>query len=412
MRKALLICYYFPPLGLGGIGRPLNLFKKLPDHGWDCDILTVKSVAYRAYEPELLDGLDATRIFRSGSRDPQRLLYLLGVRQVTSGSISKTRKVSERFFPDSKAGWVNPAVRLGRVLCENRNYDCIISTSPPISSHLVGSKLSAEFGIPWVADFRDFWTTYRVEEVFQNQQLVARGQQLLEQIRKESAAITVVNSSISDYLTSGDLITNGYESDLAELWKKTPSDKWFTIGLLGHQLDTREVEPLLRLLSGLKERCPNEFGRLRLLQVGQADPQWFQQLFTDHDLDIRIECHGRQLRGRTIELLAESHAFFMAVSDKVGKGVLPSRTFELIASGRPIVANVPDGSEVARLLAGTGNALCYENNGTENAVGYLGDLLTSFRDGSYQYLPLSDYARQFSSDAIAGKFANLMDRLL
>lgn len=412
MRKVLLICYYFPPLGLGGIGRPLNLFKKLPDHGWGCDILTVKSVAYRAYEPELLDGLDVKRIFRSGSRDPQRLLYLLGVRQVTAGSISKTRKVSERFFPDSKAGWVNPAVRLGRVLCENRNYDCIISTSPPISSHLVGSKLNAEFGIPWVADFRDFWTTYRVEEVFRNRQLVARGQQLLDQIRRESTAITVVNASISDYLTSGNLISNGYDSDLAELWKNAPSDKLFTIGLLGHQLNTREIEPLLRLLSGLKERCPNELGRLRLLQVGQADPQWFRQLFTDRGLDICIECYGRQPRKRTIELLAESHAFFMAISDKVGKGVLPSRTFELTASGRPIIANVPDGSEVARLLAGTGSAFCYEDSGTENAIQYLGELVTSFRDGTYRYVPLSDYARQFSSDAIAGKFADLMDRLV
>jgi len=412
MKKVLLICYYFPPLGLGGIGRPLNLFKKLPDHGWDCDILTVKSVAYRAYEPELLEGLDVKRIFRSGSRDPQRLLYLLGVRQVTAGSISKTRKVSGRFFPDSKAGWVNPAVRLGRVLCENRNYDCIISTSPPISSHLVGSKLSAEFDIPWVADFRDFWTTYRVEEVFRNQQLVARGQQLLDQIRRESIAITVVNASISDYLTSGNLITNGYDSDLAEFWKKTPCDKLFTIGLLGHQLDTHEIEPLLRLLSGLKECCPNELGKLRILQVGQVDPQWFQQLFTDRGLDICIECYGRQPRKRTIELLAESHAFFMAISDKVGEGVLPSRTFELMASGRPIIANVPDGGEVARLLAGTGNALCYESSGTEDAIRYLGDLVTSFRDGTYQFVPLSDYARQFSSDAIAGKFANLMDRLV
>jgi len=251
-----------------------------------------------------------------------------------------------------------------------------------------------------------------VEEVFRNQQLVARGQQLLEQIRRESAAITVVNSSISDYLTSGSLITNGYDSDLAEFWKKTPSDELFTIGLLGHQLDTHEIEPLLRLLSGLKERCPNEFSKLRILQVGQADPQWFQQLFTDRGLSICIECYGRQPRKRTIELLAESHAFFMAISDKVGKGVLPSRTFELMASGRPIIANVPDGSEVARLLADTGNALCYENSGTDNAVKYLGELVTSFRDGTYRYTPLSDYARRFSSDAVAGKFADLMDRLV
>ena len=64
--RVLLICYYFPPLGLGGVGRPLNLFKRLPNHGWECDVLTVKPVLYRAYEPELLDGLDQSRISGRG----------------------------------------------------------------------------------------------------------------------------------------------------------------------------------------------------------------------------------------------------------------------------------------------------------------------------------------------------------
>ena len=54
-KKVLLICYYFPPLGLAGVGRPLNLFKRLPRFGWDCHVLTVKPVTYWAYEPDLLD---------------------------------------------------------------------------------------------------------------------------------------------------------------------------------------------------------------------------------------------------------------------------------------------------------------------------------------------------------------------
>ena len=58
MNKVLLICYYFPPLGGAGISRPLSLFKHLPEHGIDCDVLTVEPVTYRIYEPELLDGLD------------------------------------------------------------------------------------------------------------------------------------------------------------------------------------------------------------------------------------------------------------------------------------------------------------------------------------------------------------------
>ncbi|MBD3258674.1 glycosyl transferase family 1, partial [candidate division GN15 bacterium] len=122
-KTALLICYYFPPLGLAGVGRPLHLVWELPAFGWDCHVLTVKPVAYRAYEPELLEGLDKSIIHRSGSRDPQRLMYLLGMRKVSAQAIDRAKSASDRFFPDSKIGWVKPAVKLGRKLCRQRRFD-------------------------------------------------------------------------------------------------------------------------------------------------------------------------------------------------------------------------------------------------------------------------------------------------
>ncbi|MCK4574663.1 MAG: glycosyl transferase family 1, partial [candidate division Zixibacteria bacterium] len=64
MKRVLLVCYYFPPLGGAGVGRPLSLFRYLPQFGYECDLLTVKPVAYRGYEPELLEGLDQSRIYR------------------------------------------------------------------------------------------------------------------------------------------------------------------------------------------------------------------------------------------------------------------------------------------------------------------------------------------------------------
>ena len=255
-RRVLLICYYFPPLGLGGVGRPLNLFKRLPDYGWECDVLTVKNVAYRAYEPELLDGLDTSRIFRSGSRDPQRLLYLMGVRTVSASAISRGKPVSEKFFPDSKISWVKPAMRLGGKLCRRRGYDVILSTSPPISSHLVGLELSERYDVPLLADFRDFWTIYKAEDVFDDKDQVRKARRLLEEIRTGAAAVTTVNRSIADYLGGGEVITNGYDPDLAGYWRDEPDRERFTIGLLGHQHDTRQVEPLFEVLQRVESRRP------------------------------------------------------------------------------------------------------------------------------------------------------------
>jgi len=136
--RALLICYYFPPVGGAGINRPLGMVRHLPENGVDCDVLTVKPIAYCVMEPELLDGLDESRIHRAGSTDPLRLLYLAGVHRLGRGSARRARPASRRLFPDSKIGWVRPAIRLGADLLKSAKYDIIMSTSPPISCQGTG----------------------------------------------------------------------------------------------------------------------------------------------------------------------------------------------------------------------------------------------------------------------------------
>ncbi len=407
--KALLICYYFPPLGLGGVGRPLNLFRNLPRYGWDCDILTVKPVLYRAYEPELLEGLDQSRIYRSGSRDPQRLLYLLGMRNVKSGTISKTRPVSEKFFPDSKIGWAKPAVRLGRTLIENNCYDAIISSSPPMTSHVIGRQLASEFKLPWVADFRDFWTIYKAEDTYDDPKLVEKGQKLLKQIASEASAITAVNQSIADYLGRGETLTNGYIAELAEGWKNEPSKSAFTVGMLGHLHDTREIEPLLNVLSLFRRKHPDLFAKLRLLQVGQVDEDWLRSLLTEHDLSLELDMCGQVSRHAVAETLSRAHLFYLGISSREGAGFLPGRTFDLIASGRPVMVFASENSEPAELLAPIEGNVCFQADTIDRAVEMLRHQVTLFQKSEYRFEPLSEYAQRFSSLALARKFADVLE---
>lgn len=411
-RRVLLICYYFPPLGLGGIGRPLNLFKKLPDHGWDCDILTVKPVAYRAYEPELLDSLNQDHIFRSGSRDPQRLLYLLGVRSVKSGTISKTRPVSEKFFPDSKVGWVKPAIRMGRKLCRRNKYDAIISTSPPISSHLIGASLSSEFDLRWLADFRDYWTTTKVDKAFSSERMIARGNELLKQIRKDASVLTTVNKTIADYLGEAEIITNGYDSDLAQHWQSEPDEELFTIGLPGHQHDNTEIEPLLELLARLRDHHPVMYEKTQLLQVGQVDVDWFKRRLADYDLSMQVDLSGHLSREDTIRKLSRAHLFYFGASQPGQEVFLPGRLFELLASGRSLIACTAAESEVAGTLRGLERSFCFEPKEIDSALAFLVGRIEAFQSGTYRFEPLPEDARCYSSDMLASNFARLLNRLV
>ncbi|MEE8577263.1 MAG: hypothetical protein V3T31_08400 [candidate division Zixibacteria bacterium] len=410
-KRLLLICYYFPPLGLAGVGRPLGLFKKLPDYGYDCDILTVKNVAYRGYEPELLEGLDQSKIHRAGSYDPQRLMYLMGMRTVPQATISKGKPLSDRFFPDSKSGWVKPAVRLGRRMIKKHNYDALLSTSPPVSAHLVGMKLAAESGLPWIADFRDFWTMYKVEESFATEQFIKRGNSLLDDIRMKSANMTAVNQAVIDYIGSGDLIRNGYDSDRAKLWRKPSDLSSFNIGIIGNLNQERVIAPLLSLLSQLREQDVDIFERVRLIQVGQVDTVWLENLLASHGMSDRCSSHGFQPRDRTIELLSECSLFYLGLTADREQGILPQRMIDLSASGRPTLAYASQTSEVAKFIEKTGIGFSYNDSTLKQACDWLRDYANSLAVAKFVIEPRPDSATPYSSAVMAEKIAQILDRI-
>ncbi|MCX6834957.1 MAG: hypothetical protein NTW07_07465, partial [candidate division Zixibacteria bacterium] len=238
-----------------------------------------------------------------------------------------------------------------------------------------------------------------------------RAQQLLDQIRDKAAALTAVNRSIVEYLGVGEVIPNGYDPETAGYWKQVPSTNAFTIGLLGHQHETREVEPLLKLLEGFRARRPDDLKRLRLLQVGEIDTQWFSSLMKERGLDMQIDLRGRQSRAETVRTLSQAHLFFLGISQKEGPGFLPGRTFELIASGRPVLAYCQPNSEVARVVGKSPNGLCFHDDSHDRALDVLTTQYDLYTAGRYQYAQLTDYARQFSGDELARRFAAVLDRL-
>jgi len=405
MKRVLLICYYFPPLGLGGVGRPLQLFRLLPEIGWDCHVLTVKNVSYRAYEPELLDGLDLKKIHRAGSRDPQRLLHLLGIRTVKSSTIARTRAASSRFFPDSKIGWVRPAIKLGRTLFENYHYDCIISTSPPVSSHLIGMQLAQEYSVMWIADFRDYWTVSQIENSYNRESQIQKGERLRQEIREKSDFRSAAHEGVANYISPATVITNGFDSSLAGLWTKKCDATTVSIGLLGHQHQDRMIEPLLATLDALRRRSPDLFDLVRIVQVGDVDRDWFESILSEHGMKEKLEINGRLSRRETILCLNKVSMFYIGLDIPV----IPTRFFDMLASGRHIFAYGPEESDLRTAMANCPVGHYYTADSLDQAVDQLEEHIVAAQSGSLALSPLAEYVSQYSSRGMVEKFVSLME---
>ena len=66
--------------------------------------------------------------------------------------------LSKLVVPEPLAlAWAPFAIRTARRLHRERGFDCVITTSPPESAHLVGRAVQ-RLGAAWIADLRDAWT--------------------------------------------------------------------------------------------------------------------------------------------------------------------------------------------------------------------------------------------------------------
>jgi len=194
--KILMIAYYFPPLGGGGVPRPLKFCKYLPEFGWDVVVLTAKNGVGPVYDKTLLDELNSyknVKVYRTISFELGALKNLFKKiffdnsntknqsapieRQEKKYREIKTQKKGylKRIFskcydllfklqkflcvPDDKILWAIPSFFSALRIIKKEKPDMIFVTLPPYSSFILAVLLKKFLGVKLITDYRDPWNT-------------------------------------------------------------------------------------------------------------------------------------------------------------------------------------------------------------------------------------------------------------
>lgn len=144
-KRVLMIAFHFPPMaGSSGIQRTLRFVQHLPRLGWEPAVLSAHPRAYERTGGDLLREIPPQiRVERAWAWDTARQLSIAG------------RHLSALARPDRWMTWQFDAVRRGKALIREFKPDVIWSTFPLATAHIIGAKLQAASGLPWIADFRD-----------------------------------------------------------------------------------------------------------------------------------------------------------------------------------------------------------------------------------------------------------------
>ena len=417
--KLLIITYYWPPSGGAGVQRWLKFVKYLPDFGIQPVVLTVDPeraeypVVDRSLEADVAPDLEVFRTDCKGVYDGYKKLtgsetapYSGFANEGKPGLLQKTaRFIRGNFFlPDARRGWCKYAFAEACRIIEKHGITTIITTGPPHSTHLTGLKLKKKYGVKWLVDFRDPWTTiYYNDSLYQTrwaQKINRRYEQSVLDACDHLLLVADDREKLNIAAHKVTFIPNGFDAvDFCDK-QSSPSDV-FTICYTGTIAGNYPTGKLLEAFGALQQEIP-----FKLRFVGKV---------TDHIRQKFIAQLGDSVefvdfvphREAINEMMSSSVLLLLIPKAENNKYILTGKVFEYLATGKSVLVVGPPDSMAAKIVrqANAGETFDYDD-----AEGMRDFLLRQYQNHQKGILPTSvgEVIRQFSRERLTQRLAEMI----
>lgn len=367
MKRVLLLAYYFPPIGGAGVQRAVKFARYLPDFGFEPIVVTGPGQTGSRWTPldaSLADEIGSVRVVRIAGPEPGQ----------SRGAAARLERWGRRTSP--WAAWWSSAAEAA-IREHGRGVDAVVATMSPFAGAEAATRAGKALGVPVVLDLRDPWAldemtvyptrAHRALEERSMQRALAGADAVV--MNTVEAAETLVRRFPRFRRYRIRVIPNGYDAaDFAGdgLQRGDGAFRIVHAGYLHTELgaagpvrralrrtlggDVAGVDVLTRshvhLLQAL-ERSGVTGVEVHLAGVVDAADQI--------ETTVPIVEHGYLEHGESIALMRSADLLFLPMQNlPPGRRatIVPGKTYEYLASGRPILAAVPDG-DARDLLAGS-----------------------------------------------------------
>ena len=428
MKRALIITYYWPPVGGSGVQRWVKFAKYLPSEGWQPVIYTPENPDLSSIDESLLSDIPSeAEIIKRPIIEPygiyRKLTGSKGQIKIEAnpggggkGSFLKRLSMWVRgnlFMPDPRCLWIGPSVRFLKKYLEEHPVDVIVSTGPPQSMHLIARKVSLATGIPWVADFRDPWTKiFYFKHLRLGKWAEKRHHELEQMVLDDATAIVAVSPLVQqDFAamtkTPVHLVTNGYdESDYID---EVHADDCFNVVHTG--LLTAEGNPV-ELWKALAMKCLTDAvfaSKFRLILAGKTDNKVLQSI-SDAGLDKYLTDYGYIDHHKAVLLQRTASLLILPIREEPEtKAILPGKLFEYLAARRPILGVGTSEGAMATVLQETRAGKIFDWSDTEAISAQINDIWNGFMTGKdiEMNADIEKYSRRMTTRNMAELFDSI-----
>jgi len=403
MLPVVILAFYYPPENTSGAYRPHRFARYLPQFGFRPLVVCGR--------PDLPATPDVRRVPAADApgwlRRQERLAWW----------IQRAALPFSEEFP-----WIPHAVAATSALIREHGCVAMISTHPPIATHLAALLVKRQTGIPWIADFRDPFT----DNPFRTWRWPLGTDTRAERRIADRADAIVSNTTPAEEFWKRKYPR--HEAKISTIWNGfDPAEQYPCYSLsqrsrpeivhVGNIYGGRSPAPILRSLE-------------RLFNGGHLSPESVLLRFVGPmeddkpspwaDLLHHFEEKGWAVCRKTLVPLAEAReitarADYLMLIDMNGAGgtlQLPAKIFDYLQVHRPVLAcsegeSSPAGDILRR--SGLDHTVIYANEPQERTdekiVGFL-------RGGARESFPKPDFVNQFSAPCLTGQLATLLRRLI
>lgn len=423
MKNILLISYYFPPCTLTAGQRPYAWCRYLHRWGYRPIVITrkwekeirvfsdVNQLSAPGVEHELHEWGEVYRMPYAGNRR-DRLMARYGTgrfaawRRLLSLGELVFENLSLRAIP-----YRNFYVQ-ARALIRQKDIKGVVISGGPFPQFFFGYKLHKTTGVPWLADYRDDWST---DEVNRGKGRLFR---LLKKLNRRSekkwlasaAAFTTISPHYRNKIgrlapLPGYVVQNGYSE--AETDGQQPlHTASHTLLYNGTLYPTQSVEPLLTALAAYNRTAPV---RLQVhfpgLAVDEAQKNRVEQAAKKNGVEGDVSITARIPKAEIMQKQAAALALLM-VGHTGLKGIPSSKIYEYLSLGKPIILFEPDGDILEEIVGGYNLGFIV---GRPYGLGEIIEKITRMRQAG-TLVADRGYINRFSRESQVAELARVMDK--
>lgn len=318
-------------------------------------------------------------------------------------------------YPDAHRRWRRAASPQIEALMTKENISAVVSSSPPVTAHIIARDVKVRYSIPWIADLRDLWTQ---NHNYGYGSIRRRIELRLERKTLGAADVLVtVSRPWADSLKmvhpekSVRVITNGFDPAHVNGGNHELPEK-FTITYTGSIYPPKQ-DPWNFFLA-VKSLIDNGTVNPRNLGVRFYTPHapWLDREICDAGLNDVVIQHGIVPHEKAIRLQQESHALLLLNwEDPAEKGCYPLKTFEYLAAKRPILSIGGSGDDVVTALLSKTRAgrSCLSVDAIKQ---YLMELYREYQTKrTVTHSGVDERILKYSYREMAAQFAAILDRV-